>query len=1084
MKSLPVRRLVAGLLSLSAAFAAFGGPKPRPDRIKVLVQWTDARAARVPVTAASVGGEDVADYDGARLIAIPETALRGLNERLQAQGLHASRRDDFDVLALPGGRIDVRRGLDPALPAYGYGSGQRGLHVVQFIGPVKSEWMEALAAAGAKVIGALSANGQLIIATPEAAAQLDALAFVQWVSAYHPRHKAGPERVAGKPVPMTVEIADAEGSDEAIRKVLDNDSSALRQAGYAGRLSFTAKLSAHAVEQLLADGYVLAVTPVAEVRLSDERQVMATTNNIDATRSQPINPLGYASWLQNNCSFLCGSLPRIGIADTGVDSGPGGVRHLDLRHANGTGDRIDYGARLVTGSNHGDFYGHGTMVAGIIAGNGGTGVRDNDGTGFLAGQGMLPEVRVFSTKVTNDAVTAFAANEVYAAAFDATSNGVFIQNHSHNETAFEGRYSARSAEYDTAVRDSNGFQTAGGVPITLTVSSGNRDAWAGVGGPLVLPAGTGKNVISAGGAENYRTDPDELAGCDPRNTAGGFMFLHAYAKRGTAINNQAGDGNIYPWSTYIKPDVTAVTSRISSARSPTFAPYCITNLNGHPYILESGTSFAAPIAASAAAIAHRVHKQWTLSLNSTPASPALQKAMVIAAARDMQGATDRATGATIGPRPNDQQGFGMVSTVELLDAVGKTFVNQTHRFTTSSAYPGFRQILYRRDMAKPVKAALAWTDAPAGHLDPEPLKNNLDLVVDIPSQTFNGVGNPLKPCSISYWGNNPTGSETTFQIHCMMMFMGVGHDFRNNAELVVTNGPSRPVVTVTVTPTQIGAQANPAVAGNNQDFALYVYNATQRGDIWQYGTPSIIWRHSVNTQPVAWYGINPASGSVNLPSLAQPWKIEAMGDFDGNGSDDFVIRNPNTAEVQIRRMSKHLLVGDVSVGFLPSTSWEVSGAGDIDHDGHMDIIVRNYGTTGPDLGIVRMWRMQGTTKYGEVNHSSPVYDPNWRLEGVADTNLDGNPDFIWHHLTTGSGVVWVQQGMTMTTSYNTTAVPATAWRMGGFADFNGDGYLDYLWRNITNGTGVVWYGDGKGNFPTSASTGTMADLNWSMAGPR
>lgn len=37
---------------------------------------------------------------------------------------------------------------------------------------------------------------------------------------------------------------------------------------------------------------------------------------------------------------------------------------------------------------------------------------------------------------------------------------------------------------------------------------------------------------------------------------------------------------------------------------------------------------------------------------------------------------------------------------------------------------------------------------------------------------------------------------------------------------------------------------------------------------------------------------------------------------------------------------------------------------------------------------------------------------------------------------------------------------------------------------LSRGTGVVWYGNGTATFPTSAATGTMSDLNWSVAGPR
>src|SRR5688572_11983167 len=167
-------RRLAGLLCLGVSFAAFGARSARPDHVKVWVHWVDGRSAPVPRLAAAEGEEIVA-HDGGRLFSVPQPAVRALTDRLEAQGLHVTRRDDFDVLSLPGGSIDTRRGLGAGLQPHQYTSRQRGLHVVQFVAPPATEWMAELDAIGVRVIAGVPQNGQLVVATPAEASAIERL---------------------------------------------------------------------------------------------------------------------------------------------------------------------------------------------------------------------------------------------------------------------------------------------------------------------------------------------------------------------------------------------------------------------------------------------------------------------------------------------------------------------------------------------------------------------------------------------------------------------------------------------------------------------------------------------------------------------------------------------------------------------------------------------------------------------------------------------------------------------------------------------------------------------------------------------
>ncbi|HEX7151377.1 MAG TPA: S8 family serine peptidase [Thermoanaerobaculia bacterium] len=1064
------------LLALFLVPAVFAARPPRADRTKVTIAWADGRAAHVPVTGRELGGEDIAQYETYRVVALPAPAIAQLERRLREQGLRFTHRDDFDILYVPGAQLDTRREKS----SYGVA----GLHVLQLAGPPIPAWTEAIEAAGARIVSYVPQNGYLVHATAGAAQALGKLEFVQFVGVYEARLKAKSE--AGV---VELELAETSEAAAALDEIRRNDPQARETARYANRIIVRATLSLPAIERLLADPRIIGITSAAgEQRISDERQVMSVTSNLNVARTQPTNPTGYLSWFNSRCTYcsnLHGENFVVGIADTGLDGGSTGARHADLA---GPASRMRYGA-IFDGTTNDDTVGHGTMVAGIIAGNASTGARDANGTGFLLGMGIAPTAAILSTKISANGVITQTSN-IFNWAFDATSRNVYIQNHSHNfyHAGSQGLYTQLSAQYDAAVRDSNGT-TAGGGPITLAVASGNRDL--GATNALVLPAGTGKNVISVGGAENYRDLAAEKTPNCRNVAADGFMTLARYSKRGTSVPNTAPDNSVYQWSTYIKPDLTAPMTFISSARPPVFGAYCNTAFYSQPYIVESGTSFAAPVAAGAAAVASRTYSRYLRVVDPALARPSLIKAMLIGTARSMEGGTNRltaTTSTTIGPRPNDQQGFGLLSLEDLLGgATAKTYVNEAHTFT-ASGQASWQAIYYRRDSSKPMRVALTWTDAPGPADDPgdqqpgvPPLMNDLDLYVNTPFSQPGWFPGTRMSCLLDHYGNNINTGDDSPGIQCNASTWGVGQDFRNNAELIVKQpDPTWPIggVFVRVDPKQVGAQANPAVTGSNQDFSLYAYNLSQRGDLDHDGKVDFVWRHATSTMVSIW-GAGDINAGVVIANLAHPWKIEALGDFNRDGSDDLVIRNPSTGEVSIWRFNKTTAVGTTAVATV-STEWEVSGAGDFDRDGHLDIVLRNYASASADYGKTRVWFMDGTTQVGSGDVTTVIPDANWRIEGVADFNRDGQVDLLWHH-SSGAVGVWYMNGLSYITAVGIGTL--TGAKVGSVGDYNDDSVNDIIWRNQTTGAITLWTNN-NGTFTSSTWPYSTPDLNWQIAGPR
>ncbi len=93
--------------------------------------------------------------------------------------------------------------------------------------------------------------------------------------------------------------------------------------------------------------------------------------------------------------------------------------------------------------------------------------------------------------------------------------------------------------------------------------------------------------------------------------------------------------------------------------------------------------------------------------------------------------------------------------------------------------------------------------------------------------------------------------------------------------------------------------------------------------------------------------------AVDLGPLPKTWFVAGIGDFDGNGSFDILLRD-TSGNVQVWLMSGTLVLSKAMLGNVP-TSWSIAETGDFNGDGKSDILwVDNVGNVG-------VWIMNGTT---------------------------------------------------------------------------------------------------------------------------
>jgi hypothetical protein len=429
-----------------------------------------------------------------------------------------------------------------------------------------------------------------------------------------------------------------------------------------------------------------------------------------------------------------------------------------------------------------DNHGHGSHIAGSILGD-----QNRDPGVHALHDGLAPAARLVMQDAGygNDPCAELPGlgcpvtdlGPLFAQAY---AQGVRIHSNSYgdNENAAapgQSNYSARSQDVDRFMwehRDMLIIFAAG------NSGSGNKDF--SVGSPS-----TNKNGLSVGSARrsvSSSTDED----------------ISGFSSRGVT-----GDGRIKPDLMAPGCNASASTNRMVPGKSCSVNSGC-------------GTSYAAPVAAGAAALVRQYFVDGFYPSGAASAadgfapSAALMKAMLINAAQSMTG-KDNAS-QTIAPIPSHEQGFGRIQLDQALVFQGddrQLFVDDHRAGLAAGASESIATSIDGVRSDRPLKITLTWTDYP-GTPDSPPVQprvddpsswsapqlvNDLDLVVTDPSGTVY-LGNVFTA------GVAATGGEA---------------DRRNNVEEVLIAAPAPGSYTIEVVPH--------AIVEGDQEYALVVTGA-------------------------------------------------------------------------------------------------------------------------------------------------------------------------------------------------------------------------------------------------------------------
>jgi serine protease AprX len=314
-----------------------------------------------------------------------------------------------------------------------------------------------------------------------------------------------------------------------------------------------AQLTGKQLLQLAKQPGITAITRDAPVRMS---------GGLSSRQQWPFVS-GVAKGWPGVTNSMLGPVPTIAVVDSGIDA---------------TRSDFDSGARVLrqvsltnlTGNSPGDGYGHGTFVAGIAAGS---------ATGYT---GAAPSANLVSLDVMDDQGMALTSDVIAAADWIIQNKNAYnirVANFSLHSTV------PASLFWDPLDKAVEKLWFAGVVVVTASGNYGTNGQPSGV---LFAP-GNDPFVITVGA--------DDISGSVSTN-----------------------DDTAAPWSSYgytndgfAKPELAA-PGRYMVGPTPALSTLALTrptSVTTPGYIELSGTSFAAPVVAGAAAYLLAVHPSWT-----------------------------------------------------------------------------------------------------------------------------------------------------------------------------------------------------------------------------------------------------------------------------------------------------------------------------------------------------------------------------------------------------------------------------------------------------------------------------------------
>jgi len=570
-------------------------------------------------------------------------------------------------------------GLDTGSWSIELPSDSKQLRIIQLHGATQDRYIDKLSNEGIQIVQYIHPFSYVVWADSFSIQRAEALPFVRWTGDFKPAYRVLPRwrDLLNKKVPVKI-LFYADGSRS---EWLQDLSSIGESVSPPKELS-----SVFGIVSMQLDGEdFLAVAMVSEVYSiqpvptdGGERSEVTSQINVGNVDGLGIAFPGYMSWL-GSVGFD-GSGVIIANVDSGIDQ-----THMDLntQMLPCVGDTC--GGSLSSS--------HGTHTAGIMAGDGRSGVTSAQG--FLRGLGVAPGAQLIEQ-------VSFSHSDpdgLFHLMAESFRNGASLSGNSWGPAGSPRGYDNDTLQVDLGVRDVDPL-LPGHQPLTYVLSIMN-----GYGG--TSSQGTpdeAKNIFTIGSTVAQATGGGQ---------SGDINNLSNNSAHGPCL-----DGRLIP-------HMVAPGCSVDSTIPP------------NTYGYKCGTSMASPQVSGAVALFIEYYRD-LFGITRPDPSPALIKAAFLPVALHLIGDLD-ADGGVMGQPFSSKYGWGRLDLPPVIAPdVDVLYVDQTHVFDDSGE-------VWTRDYAIPnteedVKIMLVWTDAPGhglGGITPA-WNNDLNLEVTVDGSVYKG----------------------------------------------------------------------------------------------------------------------------------------------------------------------------------------------------------------------------------------------------------------------------------------------------------------------------------------------------------